>query len=88
MDSGRYSYVEEEPLRGMLKDGEAHNVCIIDDARAGLADGSWSYAFFGDSLKNYEKTIEDIHYGEMPFLSREPDGGPAFHNRQVLIFPE
>lgn len=88
VDSGRYSYVEEEPLRGMLKDGEAHNVCIIDDARAGLADGSWSYAFFGDSLKNYEKTIEDIHYGEMPFLSREPEGGPAFHNRQVLIFPE
>ena len=27
-DSGRYSYVEEEPLRPFLKSAQAHNVCV------------------------------------------------------------
>ena len=30
VDSGRYSYVEEEPLRPFLKSAQAHNVCVID----------------------------------------------------------
>ena len=88
VDCGRYSYVEEDPLREILKNQESHNVCCIKGASSGKAHGSWSYSFFGDSLKNYEKTMEGIHYLEMPFLSKEPEGSLAFHNRRVFILPE
>lgn len=87
-DSGRYSYMEQEPLRRYLKNAQAHNVCRVEGAEAGLADGSWSYAYYGDCLKNYVKAIDGIHYAEMPFLSKEPGGSMAFHNRRALVFPE
>lgn len=87
-DLGRYSYQEHEPLRTQLKNPPAHNICQVEDAGAGLADGSWSYAFYGDCLKNYTMTLEQIHYVEMPFLSRRPGGQMAFQSRRVLIFPE
>ncbi len=88
VDSGRYSYMEQEPLRRYLKNAQAHNVCRVEGAEAGLADGSWSYAYYGDCLKNYGKTIDGIYYVEMPFLSKEPGGQMAFHNRRVFVFPE
>ena len=53
VDSGRYSYVEEEPLRPFLKSAQAHNVCVIDGESHGRPRGSWGYDSFGQSFKNY-----------------------------------
>ena len=41
---------------------------MIKGCPMGVPDGSWSYAYFADSLNNYCKTIEGIHYAEMPYV--------------------
>ena len=88
VDCGRYSYVEREPLREKLKGAQAHNVCVVTDAGEGQPHGSWGYKCFGDCLKNYVKSIDDIHYAELPFVSRAPQGSLCFHNRRVWMFQE
>jgi hypothetical protein len=86
-DSGRYSYIEGE-LRNRLKSPEAHNVSVIKGCPMGVPDGSWSYAYFADSLNNYCKTIEGIHYAEMPYVMQNKQKEPAYCCRRILIFPE
>ena len=54
----------------------------------GVPDGSWSYAYFADSLNNYCKTIEGIHYAEMPYVMQNKQKEPAYCCRRILIFPE
>ena len=66
-DSGRYSYVEEEPLRPFLKSAQAHNVCVIDGESHGRPRGSWGYDSFGQSFKNYYREQGPVHYGEMAY---------------------
>lgn len=87
-DCGRYSYVEGEPLRTALKNGPAHNICLVDGAGPGEADGSWSCRFYGDCLKNYVKSMEGIRYAELPYVCREPGKALRFHSRRVFMFPE
>lgn len=53
VDSGRYSYMEEEPLRPALKSAQAHNVCVIDGESQGIPKGAWGYETYGECLKNY-----------------------------------
>lgn len=67
VDSGRYSYVEEEPLRPFLKSAQAHNVCVIDGESHGRPRGSWGYDGFGQSFKNYYREQGPVHYGEMAY---------------------
>ena len=67
VDSGRYSYVEEEPLRPFLKSAQAHNVCVIDGESHGRPRGSWGYDSFGQSFKNYYREQGPVHYGEMAY---------------------
>lgn len=86
-DSGRYSYIEGE-LRNRLKSPEAHNVSVIKGCPMGVPDGSWSYAYFADSLNNYWKTMEEIHYVEMPYVMKNEQNVPAYCCRRVMIFPE
>ena len=66
-DSGRSSYVEEEPLRPFLKSAQAHNVCVIDGESHGRPRGSWGYDSFGQSFKNYYREQGPVHYGEMAY---------------------
>ncbi len=67
VDSGRYSYVEKEPLRPFLKSAQAHNVCVIDGESHGRPRGSWGYDSFGQSFKNYYREQGPVHYGEMAY---------------------
>lgn len=85
IDSGRYSYREDEPLRCILKSPQAHNVCVIDGQSGGEPDGSWTYAGFGENLKNYFREQEDAHYMEMPFHGILRDGTPYMILRRVLV---
>ena len=54
-DSGRYTYREDDPLRMILKNPSAHNVCVIDGESGGEADTSWTMSSYGEVLKNYYK---------------------------------
>ncbi len=85
IDSGRYSYREDEPLRCKLKCPQAHNVCVIDGQSGGKPDGSWSYADFGENLKNYFREQGDVHYMEMPVWGTLGDKTPYFIVRRVMV---
>ena len=88
VDSGRYTYREDEPLRMELKSPKAHNVCVIDDESGGEADTSWTMASYGEVMKNYFKENEKLHYIEMPFYGILKDGTSYVITRKVLVADE
>lgn len=50
VDSGRYTYREDDPLRTQLKAPAAHNVCVIDGQSGGTPDGSWNYSDYAEII--------------------------------------
>ena len=85
IDSGRYTYVEEDPLRPLLKKSCAHNVCVIDRQSGGEPNGSWSYHGYDETGKNYSNHVEEAHYVEMCFHGKLKDGKPYLINRKVIV---
>lgn len=88
IDSGRYTYLEDEPLRLLLKKPCAHNVCVIDGQSGGEPDGSWSYHKYDEPLKNYFAACDGIHYAEAAFHGTLADGTPYLIKRKVLAADE
>ena len=84
-DCGRYSYVEEEPLRPWLKSAYAHNVCVIDDDPHGKPVRSWEYEAYGDCMKNYYREKGILHYGEMAYAGKLSSGGSYLAGRKVVV---
>lgn len=84
IDSGRYSYIENE-FRLTLKNAESHNVCVIDNCPHSKAIKSWEYSSYGNCLKNYYCSKDEITYIEMPYTAYLDNGTPYFVNRKVLI---
>lgn len=84
VDSGRYSYMEEEPLRPLLKSAMAHNVCVIDGQPHGKPSGSWGYESYGDCLKNYDVYQKPFHYAEAAYTGQAEDGTGYLVKHQVL----
>ena len=70
IDSGRYSYREDESLRVLLKKAQAHNVCVVDGISMGIPNGSWSYYSYPDCMKTYYCEKQGIHYAEMSYRIR------------------
>ena len=88
IDSGRYTYLEEDPLRVLLKKPCAHNVCVIDGYSGGEPNGSWSYHRYDETLKNYYSAADGAHYAEMAFHGTLLDGTPYLVKRKVLALDE
>lgn len=88
IDSGRYTYLEEDPLRVLLKKPCAHNVCVIDGYSGGEPNGSWSYHRYDETLKNYYREADGAHYAEMAFHGVLSDGKPYLVKRKVLTLDE
>lgn len=88
IDSGRYTYLEEDPLRVLLKKPCAHNVCVIDGQSGGEPNGSWSYHRYDETLKNYYCEADGAHYAEMAFHGALLDGTPYMIKRKVLALDE
>ena len=84
IDSGRYTYVEEDPLRPLLKKPFAHNVCVIDDWSGGEPNGSWSYHRYDETLKNYDCHYDGAHFTQMGFHGILADGTPYLVQRRVM----
>lgn len=83
VDSGRYTYLEDDRLREYLKSAQAHNVCVIDESPAAKAKGSWDYEYHSDCLKNYYKNKDGIDYCEVPYITKV-DNKLAVVTRKVL----
>ena len=84
VDSGRYTYREDDPLRMALKNPQAHSVCVIDGQSGGHADTSWTNDACGEVLKNYVYTDGPASYAEMPLRGVLADGTPYLIVRKVL----
>ena len=88
VDSGRYTYREDEPLRMELKSSKAHNVCVIDGESGGEADTSWTMASYGEVFKNYYKEIDEFHYVEMPFCGIIKENMPYVISRKLVTLDD
>lgn len=84
IDSGRYTYLEEDPLRPLLKKPCAHNVCVIDGQSGGEPNGSWSYHSFDETFKTYYSHYNDVHFAEMGFHGTLRDGTPYVIKRKLI----
>lgn len=84
IDSGRYTYLEEDSLRPLLKKPCAHNVCVIDRQSGGSPNGSWSYHSYDETLKNYYANRGEAHYAEMGFYGLLDDGTPYLVLRKLI----
>lgn len=84
-DCGRYSYVEEEPLRPWLKSAFAHNVCVIDGDPHGKPVRSWEYDGYGDCLKNYYREQGHVHCAEMAYTGKLSGGGFYLAGRKAVV---
>jgi hypothetical protein len=88
VDSGRYTYVEEDPLRTLLKSPCSHNVCVIDGQSGGEPDGSWSYHRYDETFKNYFREEDGAHYAEMAVHGVLSDQTPYLIKRKVLAIDD
>lgn len=85
VDSGRYSYREDEPLRRILKEAGAHNVRMVDGRSMAVADGSWIYTSYGEPMKNYCSVKGPVHYVEMAYHYAADKGGVCLVKRKVMF---
>ena len=85
VDSGRYSYMEEEPLRPALKSAQAHNVCVVDGESQGIPNGSWGYDSYGECLKTYYREQGPVQYCEMAYHGTLSSGQDCLVIRRVLM---
>ncbi len=85
VDSGRYSYREDEPLRMELKEAGAHNVCRIDGRSQAEADGSWSYRFCGEPLRSDCSGQGPLHVAQMAYHGVLDQGEPYLVKRRVAV---
>lgn len=73
IDIGRFTYVEENPLRSYFKSVQAHNSVIIDEVAHSIPLGSWEYAKFCKVYKTYARHEKGIHYCEGAIQQQNPN---------------
>ncbi|MDO5408124.1 MAG: alginate lyase family protein [Eubacteriales bacterium] len=84
VDSGRYSYREDEPLRVKLKLAEAHNVCVIDGESMGMPRGSWGFERYATCFKTYYRNQPGVHFAEMAYHGALESGASCTVIRRVM----
>lgn len=88
VDSGRYTYREDDPLRTQLKAPAAHNVCVIDGQSGGTPDGSWNYSDYAEIIPHYFAEQGNAHFAEMTFHGSLRDGTPYQITRCLFVLDE
>lgn len=88
VDSGRYTYREDDPLRTQLKAPAAHNVCVIDGQSGGTPDGSWNYSDYAEIIPHYFAEQGNAHFAEMTFHGCLRDGTPYQITRRLFVLDE
>lgn len=85
IDPGRYTYVEDDPLREYLKSAIAHNTIVVDDYPFTLCKGSWSYKKAAYSLKNYWRFTDKVDYIEGTYLANSIDNKKYIVTRRLIF---
>ncbi|WP_159648980.1 alginate lyase family protein [Erysipelothrix aquatica] len=80
IDSGRYTYREDDSKRMELKAMAAHNSVILDGYEASIPTGSWTYSKFVNPQKTYVHHIDNVHYYESGY-----DAKGYSHTRKLQI---
>lgn len=88
VDSGRYTYREDDPRRPGFKSAQAHNVCVLDGQSQGIPDGAWGYASYGEYMKNYYREQGLFRFCEMAYRGTLEGGGDYLVHRRVMMADE
>lgn len=72
VDSGRFTYREDSPVRPELKGPRAHSVPLIDGDSNCRPLGSWGYEDFAYPLKTYARHSDGAHYWEGALVGHDP----------------
>lgn len=72
IDTGRYTYREDNPLRLELKSSYAHNGIVLNNSPYCIPKSSWEYDNFGIIIKNYVKHKGKYHYLEGGIIGNNP----------------
>lgn len=72
IDSGRYTYREDSPLRPYLKGPLAHNIPLVDGRSSCAPLGSWGYSDFAYPLKAFARHAGGAHYYEGAVVGHDP----------------
>lgn len=83
VDSGRYTYREEDQRRVELKSAQAHSSVIIDGLASSIPNGSWTFERYLKPIANRVKHKKEFHYFQGTVLSSIE---PHFyvHTRKVM----
>ena len=84
IDSGRYTYREDDPLRVELKNPTAHNVAVLDGQSGGEANGSWSYAGYDPVMPTCCVDLGELRYAEAPLYGTLESGELYLIRRKLL----
>lgn len=84
IDSGRFTYREDHPVREALKRMTAHNCVLIDEKEYCLPKGSWGYEAFGLPLKAYVRHEGPFHYLEGTMIGSDP---LQVWTRKLVVLP-
>lgn len=84
IDSGRYTYREDDERRIELKSAESHSSVVVDDMAGSIANGSWTFERYLKPMANRVKHKGAFHFYQGSTLSTK---SPQFysHTRKVLV---
>ncbi|MEG0360077.1 MAG: heparinase II/III family protein [Longicatena sp.] len=80
IDTGRFTYREDEMMRLTLKSMMAHNTVIVDDMPCSVPSTSWDIEKFCTPLKTYVSHVQNTHYLEGSILASN-----YLHTRKITI---
>ena len=72
IDSGRYTYREDDPLRPALKSPASHNTLLLDGVSNCRPKGSWGYYDFAQPLKAFSRHADEASYYEGALVGHDP----------------
>lgn len=84
IDSGRYTYIEGNNIRNMLKSCRAHNTTMVDGRDFTEIKGSWGYSRAALNLKQEFLSHEEYDYVEGAHLGYSDLEDPVFTVRKIL----
>jgi len=73
VDSGRFTYVDNSPIRSFLKSSYAHNNIIIDDNPETIINKSWKYSRVGEPIANEIYDDEEYNVVKIIYSGKNED---------------
>lgn len=85
VDSGRFTYVEENPKRQFFKDAKRHNTLVLDEKEFIQQKGSWGYSQLANQIKRPVKLNQKVVFLQGTHLGYGPE---AVLNRKIIYLKE